>query len=53
MAVARTSLLKQLAMTPQDKHLLGAVPEYDLGGDQEVELCECDSECLPTGAPQL
>jgi hypothetical protein len=22
-------------------YLLGAVPEYDLGGDQEVELCTC------------
>jgi hypothetical protein len=36
----RIDLLKQLdyEATP---YLLGAVPEYQAGGDQEVELCEC------------
>lgn len=39
--LARASLLADLADDPENPYLLGAVPEYDEGGDQEVELCEC------------
>ena len=46
--VARVSLLAELAASDAEQgdsgrhaYLLGAVPEYDNGGDQEVELCTC------------
>lgn len=38
----RRELLADLARDPGNRYLLGAVPEYDDGGDQEVELCECE-----------
>jgi len=38
---ARASLVKELHRNPHDQYLLGAVPEYDHGGDQEAELCTC------------
>lgn len=40
-SVSRRNLLADLAKDPTNRYLLGAVPEYDHGGDQEVELCEC------------
>lgn len=40
----RTALLADLAEDPTNPYLLGAVPEYDHGGDQELELCECEGK---------
>ena len=37
----RANLLAELAQDPDNVYLLGAVPEYDEGGDQEAELCDC------------
>lgn len=37
----RADLLADLARDPHNRVLRGAVPEYDRGGDQEVELCVC------------
>lgn len=39
--VDRAGLLAELAADPKNPYLLGALPEYDNGGDQEVELCTC------------
>ena len=41
--VARASLLADLERDPASPGLLGAVPEYDNGGDQEAELCTCEA----------
>jgi len=37
----RKDLLDKLSEDPTNSGLLGAVPEYDEGGDQEVENCTC------------
>lgn len=37
----RASLSKALARDPGDAALLGAVPEWDKGGDEEGEHCNC------------
>lgn len=37
----RMKLLDDLDARPGDDYLNGALPEYDNGGDQEVELCTC------------
>lgn len=37
----RANLLERLANDPGNPYLLGAVPEYDNGGDQEAENCDC------------
>ena len=43
----RERLLADLEQDPEDPYLLGAVPEYDEGGDQEAELCTCRPEPDP------
>lgn len=40
-AVARVDLWRSLNLRPTDEGLLGAMPEYDNGGDREAELCTC------------
>ena len=47
----RKDLLNDLAQDPTNQYLLGAVPEYDEGGDQEVELCICPAMRLFGGEP--
>ena len=37
----RADLLSLLEADPKNAGLLGAIPEYDGGGDQEVENCTC------------
>lgn len=37
----RADLLDRLQSDPGNEYLLGAVPEYQAGGDQEVENCTC------------
>jgi len=37
----RKSLVEALLRDPSSEYLLGVVPEYDKGGDQEVENCTC------------
>jgi hypothetical protein len=37
----RASLADALARDPRDAALLGAVPEWDAGGDEEAEHCTC------------
>lgn len=37
----RTRLADELQADPQNRYLLGALPEYDGGGDQEAEGCTC------------
>jgi len=37
----RADLLRELAADPNNPYLLGALPEYDGGGDQEAENCTC------------
>ena len=37
----RADLLLSLATDPNNPYLLGALPEYDNGGDQEAENCTC------------
>ena len=41
MTDGRRKLRDDLEQRPDDEYLLGAVPEYDGGGDQEAELCTC------------
>jgi hypothetical protein len=39
----REDLLAKLADDPHNPYLLGAIPEYMKGGDQEVENCTCEA----------
>lgn len=56
----RADLLREIAQLDVDRGdsgrmaaLLGAVPEYDCGGDQEVEGCECGAAWLALPAETL
>ena len=37
----RGRLANDLEPDPENPYLLGAVPEWDEGGDQEAEVCTC------------
>jgi hypothetical protein len=39
----RRMLSDDLEQRPDDPYLLGAVPEWDRGGDEEAEACTCDA----------
>ena len=40
----RGRLANDLEPDPENPYLLGAVPEWDEGGDQEAEVCTCQHE---------
>jgi hypothetical protein len=38
---SREDLVRDLKADPRNRYLLGALIEYDAGGDQDAEVCDC------------